>query len=1022
MRHEASVTYRWAGPGRPAWSHVPVAASLLLFLAAQPALAQVTHVTNPYAGAIVYANPDYTNEVNTAIAAQPAGSTLALQMGVVSKYPTAVWLDRMAAIAGGSANNGRLGLAQHITAALSQQGASGTGQPIVVQIVIYDLPDRDCAALASNGEISINPNPPTQPLSGIETYEQDFINPIANILAPYATNPNIRFVLVIEDDSLPNLITNTGESPNPAIANCVAANDGVTGSASLNGVYVQAIQYALNTFHAFPNVYQYLDVGHHGWLGWPNNFNAAVPFFHQVALGTTAGVASIDGFITNTANYGPTQEPFMTATESIGGSPVNSSTFYQFDTYIDEETYAAALDAALIAQGFPSTLGFLIDTSRNGWGGPNRPTAASTSTNVNTFVDASKIDKRDDMGQWCNQQNSGLGAPPTVNPGFFANLQAFVWIKPPGESDGNYPGSVYNGVTSTAGDPNCDPAHDNALANNMPTDALPNSPPAGTFWVSEFDMLVQNAFPAVPAATGPGFSVSPGSNGLSILQGASGTTSVAVQPFDGFTGTVSLSVSGAPAGVTATLSPTSVAGSGGSTLTVNVAATATPGPSTLTIGGTSGSVTGSATITLTVVAAPNFTVSVSPTSLTVPPNTNPTVTMTITSVGGFTGSVSLSAANVPSGVSVNFSPSSVNGGGTSTVNFFAQQNTPAGTTNISLVGTSGSLTHSATLALTIPGTACSAAPSAPGGVTATATSSSAITVTWGAVTPPTNCSITSYGVFRSTTSGFTPSSGNQVASVTSGTTFSDAGLTASTTYFYKVEAVDASGSSGASTQVSATTQAAGANCTTVPSSPTVTATATSSSAITVSWTAVTPPANCSITSYNVFRSTTSGFAPSSSNQVASVASGTTFSNTGLAGSTTYFYKVEAVDAAGASAASAQASATTQAATGGFACHIGYSIVNQWPGGFQAAVTINNTGTVAISSWTLTWAFANGQTVTQLWNGSETQSGATVTVNNLSYNGTIAAGANYSAMGFLGTWNNSTNAIPTSFAVNGTTCN
>jgi mannan endo-1,4-beta-mannosidase len=172
----------------------------------------------------------------------------------------------------------------------------------------------------------------------------------------------------------------------------------------------------------------------------------------------------------------------------------------------------------------------------------------------------------------------------------------------------------------------------------------------------------------------------------------------------------------------------------------------------------------------------------------------------------------------------------------------------------------------------------------------------------------------------------------------------------------------------------------------------------------------------------VFRSTTSGFTPSSSNQVGSV-SAATFSDTGLAASTTYFYKVEALDAAGSSAASAQASATTQAATtGGFACHIGYSIVNQWPGGFQAAVTINNTGTVAISNWTLTWTFANGQTVTELWNGSETQSGANVTVSNLSYNGTIAAGANYNAMGFLGTWNNSTNAVPASFAVNGTTCN
>jgi hypothetical protein len=374
-------------------------------------------------------------------------------------------------------------------------------------------------------------------------------------------------------------------------------------------------------------------------------------------------------------------------------------------------------------------------------------------------------------------------------------------------------------------------------------------------------------------------------------------------------------------------------------------------------------------------------------------------------------------------VSANFAPSSLNATGTSVVNFNAQTSTPPGTTNISINGVDGSVTHSATIALTIPGSnSCTTVPSAPAGLTATAVSSSGINLSWTAVTPPTNCTIISYTVYRSTTSGFTPSSSNQVGTVTSGTAFSDTGLTASTTYYYKVEAVDADGSSAASAQASATTSA-GASCTAVPSAPVgLTATAASSSVINLSWTPVTPPANCTISSYTVYRSTTSGFSPSSSNQVGTVTSGTTFSNTGLTASTTYYYKIEAVDADGSSAASSQASATTSAAGGGFACHIAYSITNQWPGGFGTAITINNTGTTAISSWTLTWTFANGQTITQIWNGSETQSGANVTVNNLSYNGTIAAGGNYSGMGFNGSWNNTTNAVPTSFAVNGTTCN
>src|SRR3954471_9460209 len=78
-------------------------ALFMLVLIAPSAFAQsVTHVTNPFAGATFYVNPDWTNEVNSASAAQPAGSALAKQMAVVGTYPTAVWLDRIAAISGGN--------------------------------------------------------------------------------------------------------------------------------------------------------------------------------------------------------------------------------------------------------------------------------------------------------------------------------------------------------------------------------------------------------------------------------------------------------------------------------------------------------------------------------------------------------------------------------------------------------------------------------------------------------------------------------------------------------------------------------------------------------------------------------------------------------------------------------------------------------------------------------------------------------------------------------------------------------
>jgi hypothetical protein len=211
---------------------------------------------------------------------------------------------------------------------------------------------------------------------------------------------------------------------------------------------------------------------------------------------------------------------------------------------------------------------------------------------------------------------------------------------------------------------------------------------------------------------------------------------------------------------------------------------------------------------------------------------------------------------------------------------------------------------------------CSADSAAPTNLAATAQSSSAIGLTWTAPTPPANCTISSYNVYRSTTSGFTPGSGNLIASGVTSPSYTNTGLAASTTYYYVVEALDSYGSSPASAQAQATTQA-GASCSSVPSAPTgLTATTSSSSAIGLSWTAVTPPANCTISSYSVYGSTTSGFTPGSGNLLSNSVTGTTYSDTGLSASTTYYFVVEASDAFGTSAASTQAQATTQAAGSG----------------------------------------------------------------------------------------------------------
>jgi hypothetical protein len=108
--------------------------------------------------------------------------------------------------------------------------------------------------------------------------------------------------------------------------------------------------------------------------------------------------------------------------------------------------------------------------------------------------------------------------------------------------------------------------------------------------------------------------------------------------------------------------------------------------------------------------------------------------------------------------------------------------------------------------------------------------------------------------------------------------------------------------------------------------------------------------------------------------------------------------------------------SAQAATG---CRVAYAITNQWPGGFGANVNITNLGD-PVSGWKLVWSFAAGQTITQLWNGTVSQSGSQVTVTDAGYNGAVPTGGT-AGFGFNGSWNNSSNPVPTSFTLNGTSC-
>jgi mannan endo-1,4-beta-mannosidase len=85
------------------------------------------------------------------------------------------------------------------------------------------------------------------------------------------------------------------------------------------------------------------------------------------------------------------------------------------------------------------------------------------------------------------------------------------------------------------------------------------------------------------------------------------------------------------------------------------------------------------------------------------------------------------------------------------------------------------------------------------------------------------------------------------------------------------------------------------------------------------------------------------------------------------------------------------------------------VVGQWPGGFQGDVKVT-AGPAAITGWKVTWTFANGQTISQSWGSALLASGSAVTVTNVAWNGSLGAGASTN-LGFIGSWNNSTNGIP-----------
>jgi len=318
-----------------------------------PAQAEASR-RNPFLGAGFFLDPEQVAKIEAAAQAAPSD---AMVIRKVKQYPIGLWLDSIAKVAV---------IPKWLNLAKKQQQASG--QPTLSVFVVYDMPNRDCASKSSGGELKVSQD-------GATRYRTAFIDPIA---AHFAAHPELPIVVILEPDSLANLVTNLN------LPTCQEAR----------AVYVDSVVYAIQKL-GLPNVSIYLDAAHAGWLGWDGHRETFAKLCKKV-LKAAGGVDTIRGFATNVSNY--------THLYNRDGAAMESS-----DPCYNELVYVKKLAVSLADHGIRNK-GFIIDTARNGKG-----------------------QIRKVWGNWCNIKGAGLGERPRAAPGPF--VDAYFWIKVPGESD-----------------------------------------------------------------------------------------------------------------------------------------------------------------------------------------------------------------------------------------------------------------------------------------------------------------------------------------------------------------------------------------------------------------------------------------------------------------------------------------------------------------------------------------------------------------------------------------------------------
>ncbi|KAL2755400.1 glycoside hydrolase family 6 protein [Sodiomyces alcalophilus JCM 7366] len=316
--------------------------------------------SNPFEGRQLYVNPNYSESLEQTREAfleqgdaQNAGKVRYVQerVGSFVWVPTISHLEEI-----------------DIAVANARAARDATGQEQVVGLVLYNLPDRDCSAGESAGELSLAEN-------GLERYRREFVDPFAQRVREAS---DLTFAIVLEPDAVGNIVTNQG------MEFCANAAE----------PHQDGIAYAISQLQA-DNVALYIDASHGGWLGWDDNLAPTAQVFASIVQ-RAGNNSKVRGFSTNVSNYNAFHEevppPFTDGSNSY-----------------DESNYASSLAPHLEAAGLPAR--FIIDQGRVAIEGA-----------------------REEWGEWCNVV-AGFGQPATTqtdNP----YVDAIVWVKPGGESDG----------------------------------------------------------------------------------------------------------------------------------------------------------------------------------------------------------------------------------------------------------------------------------------------------------------------------------------------------------------------------------------------------------------------------------------------------------------------------------------------------------------------------------------------------------------------------------------------------------